>query len=157
MIDPLTALPNRRGFELGTKVAHAAASRYGQSYAILSADLDGLKRVNDVLGHAAGDRVINAFTASLRATTRGSDILGRLGGDEFAALLLGADAEGASVVERKRSALFADELSRIGISAGVSIGVAVFPGDGATPEELLALGDSRMYGRKAARISVRTG
>ena len=101
--------------------------------------------------------MINAFSESLRASTRGSDILGRLGGDEFAALLLGADAGGASVVERKLSALFADALLSIGISAGVTIGVAVFPGDGSAPEELLALGDSRMYRQKAARLSHRSG
>ncbi len=88
--DPLTRLPNRRAFDLRLRRTQAAAEKTGRGFAVLFLDLDGFKAINDLHGHATGDRVLETVAARLQATMRDGDIVARLGGDEFAVLLHGS-------------------------------------------------------------------
>jgi len=84
--DPLTGLLNRRAIEKRIQVESERAQRYGLPLSLLMIDLDGLKRVNDLGGHSAGDRVLRGAAAAISSTLRGSDFGGRWGGDEFVIL-----------------------------------------------------------------------
>jgi diguanylate cyclase (GGDEF)-like protein len=138
--DPLTGCLNRRGLEESV----AAALRSGEPFGLITLDLDGLKRVNDGQGHAAGDAVLCAAVDALRAAVRPQDAVGRLGGDEFAVLLAGATPELARRVA-DRAAL------ALSIAAPASCGLAAFPHDGATADELFSRADAGVYAEKAAR------
>lgn len=93
--DPLTGVLNRRGFETELRLALADGARHGEHGAVLFLDLDGFKRINDSLGHSAGDAVLRKVAGVLRAGTRESDRVGRLGGDEFAVLMTRTTVENA--------------------------------------------------------------
>jgi diguanylate cyclase (GGDEF)-like protein len=140
--DPLTGLLNRRGWEQAAARDLAHASRSGETVTIVLVDLDRLKRVNDELGHDAGDRVLCETGERLAAAFRGEDVIARVGGDEFAVVLLGStpdDAYGA--VERLRSATPEDG----SFSAGIAVGAAA---EGL--EELMARADLALYEAKSA-------
>jgi diguanylate cyclase (GGDEF)-like protein len=142
--DPLTASLNRRGFAERFDAELNAAERSGQPLALLQIDLDDFKQVNDAQGHAAGDALLIWVVEALRETLRPTDWVGRLGGDEFAVLLPGASRGNAvDVAERVREAL-TDR-------APASIGIAVFPIDGAGVEELHRHADAELYARKGDR------
>ncbi|MCA9528476.1 MAG: GGDEF domain-containing protein, partial [Myxococcales bacterium] len=81
--DPLTGLLNRRGWESLLATEEQRCLRYGHAACVLMIDLDELKRTNDVLGHEAGDRLIEATALALRGATRSQDVVARVGGDEF--------------------------------------------------------------------------
>ncbi len=152
--DPLTGLLNRRGFlDLGPSRLRAAAEA-GRSILLLFADLDGLKEVNDTVGHDAGDRAIYEAAEVLRDVLRASDTLARLGGDEFCALTpVASPADGEVILRRiesrvqARNALPGREYS-FGISAAF---IPVAPTDDLSLEELLRAADSRMYIAKRSR------
>jgi diguanylate cyclase (GGDEF)-like protein len=106
--DKLTGLYNRRLFEEQFDAAVARSLRNGEELALLVVDLDGLKRINDLGGHPAGDEALKALADALRATVRTGDVACRLGGDEFAAILPGATpADAIKVAERAQEALVA--------------------------------------------------
>jgi diguanylate cyclase (GGDEF)-like protein/PAS domain S-box-containing protein len=157
--DPLTGLPNRRALAESLDRAIARAGRTGQPVAVLALDLDGFKAVNDRHGHAAGDVVLVEVAARLRRVVRRSDIVARLGGDEFAVIAgeLNGPAPVARLARRIATALAepvaVTAAARIGI--GVGIGVAFFPGDGETPEEILARADAALYAAKRGRAGCR--
>ncbi len=148
--DPLTGLANRA--LLRDRVSHTLArgARRSGNVAVLVLDLDDFKRVNDSLGHAAGDRLLTAISARLLHATRGADTVARLGGDEFAVLLDSVrDAHDAQLVaERVVQAVRAPvALDGTEVSVGTSVGIAVAePGD--TTEELLRNADVAMYRAK---------
>jgi diguanylate cyclase (GGDEF)-like protein len=149
--DDLTGLPNRR--LLTDRLGHAidVAKRENHEVALLYIDLDGFKLVNDSLGHAVGDLLLQQAADRLRARVRSSDTLARLGGDEFAIVLSGTQlGEQASVVAiallEMLSPPFMVEDHEITISA--SIGVSIYPDHGATPVHLLQQADSAMYAAK---------
>jgi diguanylate cyclase (GGDEF)-like protein len=138
--DPLTGCLNRRGLEESVEQALAAAAPFG----LLTLDLDGLKEVNDRAGHAAGDALLCGAVEALRSVVRPPDRIGRLGGDEFAVILPGATAVvAARIRDRAVHALAA--------AAPASCGLAVFPGDGATSDELFHRADADVYAAKAQR------
>ncbi len=152
--DPLTGLLNRRGFESALEAQLARVRRYGPRGALLMLDLDGVKFVNDSLGHAVGDELITTCSAALRDRLRETDIIARLGGDEFAVILpeetpAEARAVAQAVVDAVR------ELAA-GLSGGlpgvvtVSIGVALFDDPTKTPDETLVDADLAMYDAKDA-------
>jgi len=150
----LTALPNRRYLIEWLGVAFAAAQRSGQRLALLYFDLDGFKGVNDRLGHEAGDRVLQVTAERLRAAMRGSDFVARLGGDEFVVVLSDVPDEPdlSAMISRLNANLAKAPLPEMAdgeISA--SIGLARFPGDGASPEALLGAADRAMYAVKEGR------
>ncbi len=149
--DPLTGLLNRRGLEADAPALLWAAASAGARCALLYLDLDGLKQVNDSLGHEAGDCLLAEFAARVHACTRGPDLLARVGGDEFVLLLPETDLRGArDVAERVVAAL--REPVRIGserVGCGVSIGVAMQTDAGSELKELLQAADRAMYAAKS--------
>ena len=150
--DPLTGLANRNGFHARLDAALAQAQRGGTPLSILYLDLDRFKAVNDTLGHEAGDRLLGQVALRLQQVARGTDVVARLGGDEFGIVLPGASAGDAEqVAGRLLKAVqqpyqLGEQMARI----GVSIGIAAYPMDGGTAEQLLRNGDSALYQAKAA-------
>jgi diguanylate cyclase (GGDEF)-like protein/PAS domain S-box-containing protein len=160
--DPLTGMLNRRSFDESLKTQLALARRYKRGGALLIADLDRFKQVNDEFGHAAGDEALRMVSRVLAANLRETDTVGRdegglvarLGGDEFALLLPETGAAGAEAVGERLVAALAAEPLRLGdreVRLGISIGIATFGhGESRTAEELLAAADRAMYVVKAA-------
>ena len=145
--DNLTGLPNRS--VLMDRLTHAVGRRDG-SVAVLFLDLDGLKGVNDRLGHEAGDRLLVAVANRLRATLRPSDTVGRLGGDELVVLCEDLDdVAAAAVAERVLDAVTSAGLQAVGAPVTASIGLAR-GGAGVEPEQLLHQADEAMYRAKSA-------
>jgi diguanylate cyclase (GGDEF)-like protein/PAS domain S-box-containing protein len=150
--DPLTGLANRTLFAERTQQALASAARQNQLIALLFADLDNFKSVNDTLGHSVGDDLLRSVAERLHRTLRPEDTLARLGGDEFAILLEHVDDSSAAqrVAERIGEALRAPfKLHGREVFVQVSIGVAVSPGPLHSGEELLRNADVAMYVAKA--------
>jgi len=144
LLDPMTGLANRRGWQMVLDREEQRCARYGAAASVLVLDLDGLKAVNDRQGHAAGDALIRQASHVLREAFRTSDVLARLGGDEFAVLAIETDPV-AALRERDRvQALF----DRAGVRA--SVGVASrHPDDGLVGA--WASADRDMYRVKRAR------
>ncbi len=149
--DGLTELPNRRHFEEALEGEISRAERFGGSLALILADLDDFKQVNDRYGHQAGDDVLQTFADILRATVREIDLPARYGGEEFAVLLPQTDLEGAQrLAERLCKALAARPMpthpgALVAVTA--SFGVAAFP-DSPTPAALFAAADEALYRAK---------
>lgn len=149
--DPLTGLPNRAALDHRLEHAVAAAAGTGQALALLFIDLDGFKPVNDTYGHAVGDLLLQEVASRLRDTLRQADTAARIGGDEFVVLLPAVTSaeDAARIAEKLRAALarvFTLGSRQVTISA--SVGVAIYPEDGATPDELMQHADASMYGEK---------
>jgi diguanylate cyclase (GGDEF)-like protein len=152
--DELTGLYNRHYMreELRRMTAHAA--RRDRPFAVISLDVDGLKRVNDSRGHQAGDALLRGIADALRIVLRSEDIAVRTGGDEFVVLLPDADRGDAVKVAhriRQRIAALGDHGA-----GGVSSGIAVWR-RGVEPDETLRLADEELYRAKAARAESKTG
>jgi diguanylate cyclase (GGDEF)-like protein len=150
--DPLTGCLNRRSFARSLEEHHARVRRYGADGALIVLDLDNFKAVNDTLGHHVGDQLIVAISEVLKGRIRKSDVLARLGGDEFALLLPSTSASGAEILAeslleaiRTRAEPFAGP-GREPVSA--SIGIALFDGSYAHPDEVLVAADDAMYAAK---------
>lgn len=148
--DALTGLANRAALFRGIDREIQRAARTGRGFCLLMIDLDDLKRINDRLGHPAGDAVLRSVASSITATIRRVDMAARYGGDEFIVLLPETDPAGASTVAEKiRSAI-----ATIALPAGkhlpttASIGIVGFPGDGETADALMVAADSTMYTAK---------
>ncbi len=151
--DPLTGLPNRRGFAARSDAALIEARRQGEPCAVVALDLDRFKAINDGHGHAAGDVVLRGVGAAIRASVRGGDVSGRLGGEEFALLLPGDSiADAVSVAERLRALIRATVPHPAGGDAAVTLSVGVATvGPGAPQEALdaaLAAADRALYDAK---------
>jgi diguanylate cyclase (GGDEF)-like protein len=143
--DELTGLLNRRGFLGAFTRAHASAKRGGPGGVIVVCDLDGFKKVNDLLGHAQGDELLRQLGAILRRKVRKMDAAARMGGDEFALMLVGL-----SLVTAKRKCQWLGRvIGTLGI--GASFGLAAF--DGTESEEIvLHRADMAMYGEKRRNV-----
>ena len=155
-VDELTGLANRRGFfQLGEHELLVAA-RTRSSVALLFVDVDGLKQVNDELGHVVGDFLLKETAEVIQETIRGSDIAGRLGGDEFCVLLMGdPDLDPKRVVQRMQDTLSVHN-SRPGRTYHISLAMGISalpPGRSVTLEELIDAADEQMYEDKRARQS----
>ena len=147
--DPLTGLANRRALDERLAYEIARHTRQGERFAVLALDLDGFKAVNDRFGHDAGDELLREAAAALVEIVRAQDTVVRLGGDEFCVLApQTGDASAAYLTTRVRGALAGVTAGLSGLSA--SIGTAVFPADGTTPEALLAVADLAALGQKRA-------
>lgn len=152
--DTLTGLPNRRFFNSQLTQITAQARRYDHQVAVMFIDLDKFKPVNDTLGHDAGDDLLKQVAQRLSERVRVSDIVARLGGDEFAAILpqikdkADAVAVTGKILETLRTPfnVFGNKVEISG-----SIGVALFPDDGTTSEEVLKHADTAMYFSKKAK------
>jgi diguanylate cyclase (GGDEF)-like protein len=144
--DPLTGLLNHREFHdaLDAHLHRAERATPPLSLSVVIFDLDRFKSVNDLGGHAAGDRTLRATAGAVAAACRTTDAAYRIGGDEFALVLPRADAEAASRIARRA----ADAIERVAHHHGVSFGIATFPADGTTRDALLFAADSAMYTNK---------
>ena len=154
--DALTGLPNRVLFDDRLDVALAQARRSGESLAVMFLDLDRFKNVNDTLGHDAGNQLLRGAAVRLRRLLREEDTVARWGGDEFTVLLPNiAGAGDAETVAAKILHSFTEPFQVQGrrIRSNVSVGVAVFPQDGADRDTLLKNADTAMYRAKAQRGS----
>lgn len=145
LFDALTDLPNRRYLELILEKEFAAAER-GRFIVLIAFDLDGLKAVNDRLGHSAGDRALRAFAGVLEKNTRAMDLSGRLGGDEFLSVLSGSSLEGAMVFVRRVQAAVEELESPLPLS--VSAGLAAYSSRFSGPEAMLDAADRALYEAK---------
>ena len=156
-VDELTGIANRRGFFALGEHQLLVAARTRSSVARLFVDVDGLKRVNDELGHVVGDFLLKETAEVLQETIRGSDIAGRLGGDEFCVLLLGdPELDPSRVVQRMLDTLSVHNARpgrtyHISLAMGIS---ALPPGRSVTLEELIDAADEQMYEDKRARQNV---
>src|SRR5665648_170458 len=148
--DELTGLPNRRALyaEGQTRLVNPQHPRR----ALLMMDLNKFKEVNDSLGHHTGDLLLVQVGARLRETLRADDVLARLGGDEFAALLEDAGHDEATDVATKLAAALAESfvLDGVTLHSSMSIGIALFPDDGADLSALLRKADIAMYRAKTS-------
>jgi diguanylate cyclase (GGDEF)-like protein/hemerythrin-like metal-binding protein/PAS domain S-box-containing protein len=149
--DALTGLPNRPLFADRLRQAMLGARRDGRIFAVMMADLDGFKAVNDTSGHDAGDAVLQLVAQRLQACMRESDTLARLGGDEFAVVLprLKSAANAAMVAGAMVLALRQPfNLGNCEVPIGVSVGIAVYPEHATTIDTLLAAADAALYRAK---------
>ena len=161
LIDPLTELPNARGFYMMLEQRIAEGQRMGrESLAVMSLDLDDFKLINDKFGHAIGDRLLASIAGVIRSELRQMDILTRYAGDEFVAIMPMASGEVAEMIaDRVRNAVENQNFSvRTGktVQIGVSVGVASFPENGETTEQLLTEAARRMQRDKHRRKSLLT-
>jgi diguanylate cyclase (GGDEF)-like protein len=153
MVDDLTQVSNRRGFEALAGHALSMCKRMGTPATLLFFDLNRFKEINDTHGHAAGDEALVSFAEVLRHTLREMDVVGRLGGDEFAALLLGSNAQdGDLIVERFRQALAARNADAgRAYTIHYSVGrVEYDPSRHESVKRLLSDADGAMYAQKQA-------
>lgn len=149
--DPLTDLPNRTLFADRLEQSCARARRSGDPFAVVMIDLDRFKEINDSFGHAAGDAVLVTIGRRLREHLREVDTIARLGGDEFAILLQNVDGEeSALAVATKLTEMIEQPIVHGGrmLHVGGSIGMALCPLLGFSPESLLAAADEAMYEAK---------
>jgi diguanylate cyclase (GGDEF)-like protein len=148
--DALTGLPNRLLFRTRLQ-EELIRSRRGAPFAVLCLDLDGFKDVNDSLGHPVGDVLLQAVTVRLRQETRETDTVARLGGDEFAIIQAGAEQPAAAIALAERLvARLAEpfDLDIHQVAIGVSIGIAMLPGDGEGADIVLKNADLALYRAK---------
>jgi two-component system cell cycle response regulator len=149
--DSTTGLPNRRLFDDRLTHAIAAAKRHTWMLAVMFIDLDRFKCINDTHGHAVGDGVLKEVAKRLLQHTREEDTVCRNGGDEFLYLLM--NPQGAENIERIASALLRSigqpiDMGDLQPVIEASIGIAIYPGDGTTGEQLIGNADSAMYRAK---------
>jgi diguanylate cyclase (GGDEF)-like protein len=151
LVDGLTGLANRRLCAAALEKELARAQRFDEPLALVLADIDDFKRINDRFGHPTGDEVLKAFAATLRGSVREIDLAGRWGGEEFALLLPGTDLEGGhELAERVRQALEAQEVEApdgSAVKVTASFGVAAFP-EAETQDQLVAASDGALYEAK---------
>jgi diguanylate cyclase (GGDEF)-like protein/PAS domain S-box-containing protein len=161
--DALTGLYNRHYLEVTLGRELIRAQREGYPVAVIMGDLDRFKAINDRYGHLAGDEVLRTFGDLLKRDARGSDIYCRFGGEEFLLVLPGMAEESAvKRAEQLRSAIAAAPVvyDATPIAVTASFGVATFPCDGRTRDELIAAADCALYAAKAAgrnRVNVSLG
>jgi diguanylate cyclase (GGDEF)-like protein len=146
--DALTGVMTRRQFQEDVRRELGRAARHGARFSVVMIDLDGLKAINDTLGHNAGDARLQMLGAALRSSTRREDTAYRLGGDEFAVLLPGASPEQAERVLGR--------VAQAAAPARFTWGAACCPADGTTIDELVGAADARLYRRRARARGAKT-
>ncbi len=149
--DPLTGLANRARLHEGLNRALARSARNGQPVAVMLADLNGFKQVNDTLGHAAGDRLLVEFSGMLRRSVLGSDVVGRLGGDEFAVVLqdIGTRDNADAVVRRLRQELeMPVMIGDVVVQIRSAIGIALAEPGESDGDAVMQRADEAMYANK---------
>ncbi|KAB2920060.1 MAG: EAL domain-containing protein, partial [Dechloromonas sp.] len=149
--DPLTGLINREALRIGLTHMLAESRRNGSLLAVLYLDLDRFKPINDSLGHAVGDLVLQECARRLAACVRDTDFVARLGGDEFVVVIGELDnANAAAHIARKVIAALSRPIphGERSLQSGASVGIAIFPGNAADPDSLLTQADGAMYAAK---------
>ena len=150
-VDALTGLRNLRALQEQLPTWLGPAARTGRRMAVMMMDVDRFKTVNDGLGHGMGNELLKEVANLLRFAVRVGDEPYRFGGDEFVLLLSDADGDGARIVATRIQEIYrsmGQTLRGTDVQVSFSIGIAVFPDDGATPEVLLARADEALYAAK---------
>lgn len=150
--DSLTELYNRRVFNEFFERELNRAKRYNQPLGLVMMDMNRFKEVNDKHGHPRGDEVLRMAAATLKKALRTSDFAFRIGGDEFALILPQTDAPQSHALSRRIETVFADTLKslQLNVTVGMDYGVANYPQDGDSADELVRIADERLYERKHA-------
>lgn len=154
-VDELTGLYNLRALKEQLPTWLGPAARTGRRMTVMMMDIDGFKNVNDRLGHGTGNELLREVANLLRFAVRVGDEPFRFGGDEFVLLLADADAEGATVVATRIQDIYrsmGQTLRGTSVEVSFSIGLAIFPEDGSTPELLLARADEALYEAKRSGL-----
>jgi diguanylate cyclase (GGDEF)-like protein len=154
--DGLTGLPNRAAFRARAESTLEAAARGGSTGAVVLADLNRFKEVNDTLGHHAGDELLRVVAERLAGALRATDTVARLGGDEFGIILPGVGAaEAVELLNGVRDVVTRElTLQDVPLTIEASFGVAVYPDHGTDVEQLLQHADAAMYQGKRGASSV---
>lgn len=155
MLDELTGLHNRRGFIMLARQLLEAARRNGFGTSLVYMDINGLKAINDTLGHRKGDEVFIALAHRLRQTFRSSDVVARIGGDEFCALLVADGSRGDAPIRRlleEPAIILFDDGSALTVSLSVGIANSE-PSDDVAVEDLMHRADASMYEDKYLRMT----
>lgn len=157
LVDELTGLNNRRGFFLMAEQARRTALRQNARVFILFIDADGLKKVNDTLGHEAGDEMLRNLGSVMKSTFRRSDIMARLGGDEFCIFGSHENGDPSAAKERLYENIEAFNTGHKGpYRLAASIGISSFAADDdCSLEDVVAIADKAMYAEKRARRAQR--
>lgn len=149
--DSLTGLPNRVLFNDRIATALATAKRYERGFAVMYVDLDNFKAINDTYGHAVGDAALVEASKRLRAALRESDTIARFGGDEFVILqpIVDGPADAADLARKLNLALQPPvTIEGVAHSVRASIGIALYPFDATTIDDLMKRADNALYGAK---------
>ncbi|MFJ2330943.1 putative bifunctional diguanylate cyclase/phosphodiesterase [Pseudomonas helleri] len=148
--DTLTGLPNRILLADRISQAMAKVAEQGGCFSLMFIDLDGFKPVNDAFGHHVGDRLLREVALRLREQLRSQDTLARIGGDEFVLLVRLSEPDDAPQVATRQVSLLAKSfrVDEHDLQISASIGIALYPGNGQTAEELLMNADAAMYHAK---------
>lgn len=147
--DALTGLHNRRFLTQRLSEELVRSYRHKGSFSVLMGDVDEFKKYNDAFGHPAGDEVLKKVASILLSSTRSVDCTARYGGEEFAVLLTGTSGDvAAEVAERIRARVEGQEFQ--GRKITISIGIAEFPADGQTADEVISSADEALYAAKRA-------
>ncbi|MCD9185978.1 MAG: diguanylate cyclase [Pyrinomonadaceae bacterium] len=155
LTDPMTGLPNARSLQMQFEKEVARASRNGSSFQVLMLDLDGFKAVNDTYGHKAGDALLKGISKAMREQLRDYDFLSRYAGDEFVAIIPETDKNAIQelcqrlerAVKEFKLPINEVEFARV----GVSLGVASYPQNGESFDQVVIAADKAMYAVKAIR------
>jgi diguanylate cyclase (GGDEF)-like protein len=149
LTDQLTGVWNRRYLERALHEEENRGTRFGHAFCVMLLDVDHFKAVNDTFGHEGGDAVLVEVCRRAQEILRGDlDTLARLGGEEFAVVLPETTRHGAFVVAEKIREAIASEPFLRDVHVTVSIGVAAYPYDGETSDELLRVADAALYEAK---------
>jgi diguanylate cyclase (GGDEF)-like protein len=156
MHDHLTGLPNRAAFRARAIAALDTAARTGAGGAVVLVDLNRFKEVNDTLGHHAGDALLKVVATRLRAALRSCDTVGRLGGDEFGLILPGLTVDETLALLHTVATAVVQEtvLDGVTLTIEASFGVALYPRDSTSVEELLQFADAALYQGKRGAVDV---
>jgi diguanylate cyclase (GGDEF)-like protein len=156
--DPLTGVGNYRKLH---ERLHAATARDPERFALLTLDVDSFKEINEAHGHLEGDRLLQEVGRVLTENVRGTDVVARQGGDEFSVLMPGSTEEGAAMLARRIEEALTTIAAADHAPVRASIGVALYPQDGATPGDLLEKADldlrTAKERRRAASVDVPDG
>ncbi|MDX6666803.1 MAG: hypothetical protein QOK04_183 [Solirubrobacteraceae bacterium] len=156
--DALTGLLNRGALERGLRAELGRARRYRRPLSLVYFDVNGLKAINDLHGHATGDRLLKSIAQLFTETSRDHDLCGRMGGDECVVVLTEQDAAGAAIYGERVLERLPEQRRQLGLATqwGLTAGIASFPQDGDTAEQLLAAADERLYLQRGIRIEPRS-
>ncbi|MFC1845951.1 diguanylate cyclase [Chloroflexota bacterium] len=147
-VDELTGLYNRRHFDESVKREIERHSRYGSMFSLIFLDLDNFKHYNDLMGHPAGDKLLTLIGQLLKGTLRNIDLAFRYGGDEFAIIMPQTSGDDAYAASERVRKMITSEMNDQQINITSSLGLASWPSDGLTADDIINAADKALYHAK---------